>query len=48
VRPRLCREVADNIPGATYQEIAQCGHYGYLEKPDAVNSALVAYFATAG
>jgi pimeloyl-ACP methyl ester carboxylesterase len=47
-RPRLCREVADSIPGATYQEIAQCGHYGYLEKPDAVNSALVAYFATAG
>ncbi len=45
VRPHLGREVADSIPGGSYTEISGCGHYGYLEKPDAVNAAIVDFFA---
>ncbi|MBT2505645.1 alpha/beta hydrolase [Streptomyces sp. ISL-98] len=45
VRPHLPREVAESIPGATYTEIADCGHYGYLERPDAVNAAIIDFFA---
>lgn len=44
-RPHLVREVAGAIPGAVYREIAGCGHYGYLEKPDEVNAAIVDFFA---
>ncbi|MFE7429884.1 alpha/beta fold hydrolase, partial [Streptomyces sp. NPDC057545] len=33
----LSREVADVIPGARYVEIADAGHYGYLEKPEEFN-----------
>jgi pimeloyl-ACP methyl ester carboxylesterase len=43
--PHLAREVADAIPGARYAEIAGCGHYWYLERPDAVNAAMVTFFA---
>ncbi|POM24971.1 putative non-heme bromoperoxidase BpoC [Actinomadura rubteroloni] len=42
-RPGLGREVAAAIPGARYEEIAGCGHYGYLERPDAVNAALLRF-----
>jgi pimeloyl-ACP methyl ester carboxylesterase len=45
IRPYLCREVAQSIPGAVYQEIAGCGHYGCLEKPAAVNEAIISFFA---
>ncbi|MFF8960931.1 alpha/beta fold hydrolase [Streptomyces sp. NPDC014894] len=45
VRPHLSREVADSIPGAVYTEIADCGHYGYLEQPNAVNAAITGFFA---
>ncbi|AZM57019.1 alpha/beta hydrolase [Streptomyces sp. WAC 01529] len=45
VRPRLSREVAQSIPGSTYTEIPGCGHYGYLERPAAVNSAITDFFA---
>jgi pimeloyl-ACP methyl ester carboxylesterase len=45
MRPHLAREVADAIPRCRYTEIAGCGHYGYLEKPEAVNSAIVDFFA---
>ncbi|MDQ0377611.1 alpha/beta fold hydrolase [Amycolatopsis thermophila] len=41
----LAREVADAIPSAEYLEIADAGHYGYLERPDVVNDALVTFFA---
>lgn len=41
----LCREVAEYIPGCRYEEIAGCGHYGYLEEPDAVNSLIIDFFA---
>ncbi|MDN3358647.1 alpha/beta hydrolase [Actinomadura sp. DC4] len=43
VRPELCRELAGAIPGGRYQEIAGCGHYGYLEEPDAVNAAVIGF-----
>ncbi|MBZ9641674.1 alpha/beta fold hydrolase [Streptomyces sp. PSKA30] len=43
VRPHLSRELAQAIPGAMYTEIPGCGHYGYLERPDAVNEALIGF-----
>ena len=41
--PHLSREVADAIPGARYAEVADCGHIGYLERPDEVNRLLVEF-----
>jgi pimeloyl-ACP methyl ester carboxylesterase len=35
------REVAERIPGCKYEEIAGCGHFGYLEAPDKVNSIII-------
>jgi pimeloyl-ACP methyl ester carboxylesterase len=46
--PFFGREVADHIPDCRYEEIADCGHYGYLEDPDAVNSLLIEFFAQGG
>jgi pimeloyl-ACP methyl ester carboxylesterase len=37
----LSREVAQAIPGARYEEIADAGHFGYLERPEIVNKVLV-------
>jgi pimeloyl-ACP methyl ester carboxylesterase len=45
VRPALTREVADHLPAATYREIDDCGHFGYLEEPAAVNDAILEFFA---
>ncbi|BDU04297.1 hydrolase [Nocardia cyriacigeorgica] len=45
IPPYLSREVADAIPGARYQEIPDAGHYGYLERPEAVNKILLDFFA---
>jgi pimeloyl-ACP methyl ester carboxylesterase len=42
--PRLGREVAAAIPSAVYREIKDCGHYGYLERPDDVNRVLLDFF----
>ena len=42
--PHLCREVADSIPGCKYEELAGCGHYGYLEQPEEANSLIINYF----
>ncbi|MBY6678827.1 alpha/beta hydrolase [Rhodococcus sp. BP-332] len=39
----LAREVADLVPGGRYVEIADAGHYGYLEKPDEVNQAILTF-----
>ncbi|MGW6692627.1 alpha/beta fold hydrolase [Rhodococcus sp. NPDC054953] len=41
VAPGLAAEVAKAIPGARYIELEDCGHYGYLERPEAVNSAVL-------
>lgn len=45
--PHLCREVAEFIPDCRYEEIPDCGHYGYLEEPDIINSLIINFF-TAG
>lgn len=42
--PHLCREVADSIPGCKYEELADCGHYGYLEQPEEANSLIISFF----
>jgi pimeloyl-ACP methyl ester carboxylesterase len=44
IPPKLCREVADAIPGCRYVEIAGAGHAGPFEKSEAVNAALVEFF----
>jgi pimeloyl-ACP methyl ester carboxylesterase len=45
IPPRRVREVADAVPGARYVEVEGCGHFGYLERPDAVNEVLLAFLA---
>jgi pimeloyl-ACP methyl ester carboxylesterase len=42
--PHFCREVADYIPGCRYEELAGCGHYGFLEQPERFNSLIIDYF----
>lgn len=44
--PKLCREVADAIPGCRYVEIENAGHAGPFERPEVVNDALVDFFAS--
>jgi pimeloyl-ACP methyl ester carboxylesterase len=44
VPPYLCREVADYVPDCRYEEVAGCGHYGYLEDPGTVNSLIIDFF----
>src|SRR5215469_3219526 len=44
----FCREIAEHIPGCRYEEIPRCGHYGYLEQPDALNALLVDFFSKWG
>jgi pimeloyl-ACP methyl ester carboxylesterase len=41
--PHLCAEVADVIPDCDYVEIGSCGHLGYLERPEEVNSAIIEF-----
>jgi pimeloyl-ACP methyl ester carboxylesterase len=41
----LCREVADAIPGCRYVEIPGVAHAGPFEQPDAVNRAMLEFFA---
>lgn len=43
--PHLAAEVADAIPDCDYIEIDDCGHYGYLERPDVVNQAILEFLA---
>lgn len=41
VPANLAAEVGKAIPGAEYLELPDCGHYGYLERPEAVNAAIL-------
>jgi pimeloyl-ACP methyl ester carboxylesterase len=41
--PHLCAEVADAIPDCDFVEVSSCGHLGYLERPDAVNSSVIEF-----
>lgn len=43
--PHLGAEVADAIPNGRYLEIVDAGHLGFLERPHAVNSAILDFFA---
>ncbi|MGW2962937.1 alpha/beta fold hydrolase [Streptomyces sp. NPDC001220] len=46
VPPHLCEEVAKAFPRGRYSEIADCGHYGYLERPLEVNDAMLKFLTT--
>ncbi|MCW7941479.1 alpha/beta hydrolase [Streptomyces hygroscopicus] len=41
--PHLVAEVADAIPGCDLMEIPDSGHLGNLERPDAVNAAIIEF-----
>jgi pimeloyl-ACP methyl ester carboxylesterase len=41
--PQLVADVAEAIPDCDYVEIGSCGHLGYLERPDEVNSAIIEF-----
>jgi pimeloyl-ACP methyl ester carboxylesterase len=41
--PHLCAEAAEAIPDCDYVEIDRCGHLGYLERPDEVNSSIIEF-----
>jgi pimeloyl-ACP methyl ester carboxylesterase len=41
--PERAEEMADLIPGARLQVIAQCGHLSTLEQPEAVSAALAGW-----
>lgn len=41
--PVLAREVAAAVPGARYEEVADAGHWGYLERPAVVNELIVEF-----
>ena len=44
VPPFFGREIAEAIPDCRYEVVPDCGHYGHLEDPDAVNSLIVGFF----
>jgi pimeloyl-ACP methyl ester carboxylesterase len=44
VPPQRGRELAEAIPGASFDLIPDAGHYGYLENPDAVNKSILEFF----
>jgi len=44
--PAAGRELATAIPGATHRTIPGCGHFGYLENPEAVNRELIRFLRT--
>lgn len=41
--PHLVAETAGAIPECDYVEIPRCGHLGYLERPDEVNTAIIEF-----
>ena len=41
--PHLVAETAEAIPGCDFVEIPRCGHLGYLERPDEVNTAIIEF-----
>ncbi|BBZ45931.1 alpha/beta fold hydrolase [Mycobacterium parmense] len=43
--PYLGREVADALPNGRYLQIPDAGHLGFFERPQAVNSAALQFFA---
>lgn len=43
--PALGKEVGEALPNGRYIQIANAGHLGFLERPDAVNRAMLEFFA---
>jgi pimeloyl-ACP methyl ester carboxylesterase len=43
--PQLSEEIAAGIAGSRLVVVADCGHLSTMERPDAVNSALVEWMA---
>ncbi len=43
--PHLGAEVADALPNGRYLEIPDAGHLGFIERPEAVNGAVLEFFA---
>jgi len=43
--PHLAQEVADALPNGRYVQIEDAGHLGFLERPEAVNAAILQFFA---
>jgi pimeloyl-ACP methyl ester carboxylesterase len=41
--PHLAAEVAEAIPDCDFVEVPECGHFGYLERPREVNSAIIEF-----
>lgn len=41
IPPAMAREVADAAPTARYAEVADAGHYGYLERPEQINRLIL-------
>lgn len=41
--PKVHQEMADLIPGATFHQIADCGHLSTMERPEAVNELMRAF-----
>jgi pimeloyl-ACP methyl ester carboxylesterase len=39
----VAAELAEAIPDCDYVEIGSCGHLGYLERPDQVNSTIIEF-----
>jgi len=42
--PHLGREVADALPNGQFLKLADTGHLGFLERPEAVNAAILQFF----
>lgn len=43
--PAACLEVVRTVPECRYVEIADCGHFGFLERPEQVNATLLDFFS---
>lgn len=43
--PALGKEVGEVLPKGRYIQIANAGHLGFLERPDAVIKAMLEFFA---
>ncbi|GIE37005.1 hydrolase [Actinoplanes italicus] len=46
--PKLCAEVAEAIPDCDLVRIEKAGHFGYLERPDEVNAAILEFLRRTG
>ena len=42
--PQLAHEIANGIPGARLEVVAECGHMSTLERPDVMTRLLVKFF----